>query len=155
MLQLHLDRHDYHIIYLDEFAISSRNFAQYSWSQNGSKGYLARRHSSFSMSFIVAFWSRRIWGALGSAGAINSNVMRKFTDGVLWSEVTAFGVDRSKIVFVMDNASIHKFKIMKDYIKEHRLFVLTTTPYWSWLNPTEKVIWWIKKKVQKYLGEGR
>ena len=81
--------------------------------------------------------------------------MRKFTDGVLWSEVTAFGVDRSKIVFVMDNASIHKSKIMKDYIKEHRLFVLTTTPYWPWLNPTEKVIWWIKKKVQKYLGEGR
>ena len=72
------------------------------------------------MSFIVAFWSRRIRGALDSVGAINSIEMRKFADGVLWSEVTAFGVDRSKIVFVTDNTFTHKSKIMKDYIKETR-----------------------------------
>ena len=40
--------------------------------------------------------------------------MRKFNDGVPWSEVTAFGIDRSNIAFVMDNASIHKSKIMED-----------------------------------------
>ena len=69
-------------------------------------------------------------------------------------ELTLGKTDR-KYVVVCDNAAIHKSKLVKAFLEETHILMVTIPPYCPVLNPVEKLILAIKQKVNKYEDEGR
>ena len=54
-----------------------------------------------------------------------------------------------------DNASIHKTFEVKNLLKLNNASLITITAYSPCLNPTEKLIRFIKQKIQAEKNEGR
>ena len=63
-------------------------------------------------------------------------------------------VDREFVV-VWDNATIHKSKLVKEFLEDTQTLMVTIPPYWPALNPAEKLILAIKQKVGKYEDGGK
>ena len=54
-----------------------------------------------------------------------------------------------------DNATIHKTKIIRELLVEHKMGLLTMKPYSPWLNPAEGYIASIKKKIRTQLERSK
>ena len=58
-------------------------------------------------------------------------------------------------VFVCDNAKTHKSEMMKEFVVENNIKIVTITPYSPCLNPTEHLIGAIKCKLNSLTASGR
>ena len=121
----------------------------------GTKGYIKHFESNFSMSFIVAISKDQLYGIIGAMQTTNSALFWRFLAEVINLHNKRFLENEKDLVLIMDNASIHKSWTTKEFINGHDLTILTTTPYWPWLNPVEKLILCIKNKIQKNQWNGR
>ena len=53
--------------------------------------------------------------------------------------------DKNFVRLAWDNVTIHKTKIVRELLDEHKMGLLTIKPYSPWLNPAEGYISSIKK----------
>ena len=53
----------------------------------------------------------------------------------------------NKLTFFLDNASIHRSKIFKKYIKENNLKIIYNVPYHSHLNPIEYIFSLLRREL--------
>ena len=73
ILQIRLETEGFEIIYFDEFSVSSRYNSFNGWSKRGEKGYVVVDYNSFSIFFIVAISSRRLYAIKGSTKPMNAD----------------------------------------------------------------------------------
>ena len=106
------------VVYIDEFTVSSRNYSNYGWAPKGSKGYLKHYENNFKMSFILAFSKNRIHGVVGSSQTSDSLVFKYFLCKTIEWIWTKLRQNLEDVVFVMDNHSIHKSEVIKNFIKK-------------------------------------
>ena len=60
-----------------------------------------------------------------------------------------------KIILVMDNASFHKSSFIRKLIEDKKVRIFTNAPHEPCLNPAEKLILVIKRKVKARRFQGR
>lgn len=56
---------------------------------------------------------------------------------------------QNKNIYFMDNASVHRSKIFKEYYNEFKLNIVYNAPYLSKFNPIENVFSLLRKYIQK------
>lgn len=78
MLQLKFENEGYEIIYFDEFSVSSRYNSFNGWSKKGQKGYMVVDYDAFSMFFIVAISSCRLYAIKGSTKPMDAEFIGTF-----------------------------------------------------------------------------
>ena len=110
---------------------------------------------AFKISCIVAFSKFRFYGLMGSSGTIDSTIFGTFLHKLLKSIHTNHSIDSNNLIFVMDNASIHKSSHVAGMLKNKAVRILTIAPYEPWLNPTEKLILALKSKLRMLHNRGK
>ena len=58
-------------------------------------------------------------------------------------------------MLIMDNWSVHVASKVNEFWITNNLRILTIAPYFTRLNPIEKLILNIKSKIRSYLSEGK
>ena len=141
-------------MYLDEFSIQLRNKSVYGWGPKGDYGFQQIHTEDFNMSFIIGFSIKRIYGVLRTTATHSHKSFITFISNILDYRVNRFeGVD-SRLVIVYNNV-IHKNKEVKEFLNKTEVQIMTIWPYSSPLNPAEKMILFIKKKIQLLRNKGR
>ena len=106
-----------------------------------------------SLSMIVAFSSKRIYGLFASYGTISSEEIKYFYSEIYTVKDTLFK-DESIPILVCDNAQYHKSKSIRKFMEGSNAKVFTFIPYSPCLNPAEQMIGYIKSKIKrKYLAK--
>ena len=59
--------------------------------------------------------------------------------------------EKHSLVIVVDNATVHKSKLIKAWINKQKMWIVTIAPYWPFLNPIESYISVIKSKIKSNL----
>ena len=143
-----LESKGYEIMYLDEFSINLRNKSVYGWAPRGNYGFQQSHIDDFNMSFIIEFSIDRVYGVLGTTSTHSHKSFITFISNILDYRVYRLkGVD-SRLAIVCDNASIHKSKEVKEYLNKTEVQIMTIWPYSPALNPAEKMILFIRQKIQ-------
>ena len=150
-----LESKDYELMYLDEFSIQLRNKSVYGWGPKGDYGFQQIHTEDFNMSFIIGFSIRRIYGVLGTTATHSHKSFITFISNILDYRVNRFEEVDSRLVIVCDNASIHKSKEVKEFLNKTEVQIMTIWPYSPALNPAEKMILFIRKKIQLLRNKGR
>ena len=75
-----------------------------------------------------------------STRANKAEVFIYFLDCSLKFRKDKFSMSNKKIVFVVDNASIHKTKEISEYVRNNKISMLTIPPYSPALNGAETII---------------
>ena len=136
------------LIWIDEFSLQARNNNLYGWWRKGNDRWVKIYPSSFSMSFVVAFSSRKFYGIIGTSETFNSIMFGYFINELVRIIKSEMDLDSRDWMLVMDNASIHKSLKIKSIIKGRRIRMMFITPYEPSLNPAEKLIMAIKAKLK-------
>ena len=89
-----------------------------------------------SISAIVGFSRNRIYGLFISLETIDSTCVRYFIAQVLQNKAKLDGDEKMQTVFVCDNVKTHKSEMMKEFVVENNIKIVTITPYSPCLNPT-------------------
>ena len=90
----------------------------------------------------------RYYGVNWKIGSINSSLIVKY----ITSWIKQFQVDNknkeNNLIIVVDNASIHKIKLVKDVIVNSKIGMVAIVPYLPFLNRIESYIGAIKYKIR-------
>ena len=154
-LQWELQYLGYELIFIDEFSWSSRNNNVYGWCRSDIKRRIESKVDTFKISCIVAFSKFRFYGLMGSSGTIDSTIFGIFLYKLLKSIHKNHSIDSNNLIFVMDNASIHKSSHVAGMLKNKAVRILTIAPYEPWLNPAEKLILALKSKLRMLHNRGK
>ena len=154
-LLLELEKSMVEQIYIDEFTVSARRNGFYGWARKGQKGALRIHSDNFSMSFVIAFSSEKIYGMIGSTEAMTAKTIAFFIKEVCEYRNRESCAKERSFVLVMDNSPLHTARSMKCFLKQSRLRAVTISPYWPALNPWEKAINAIKYFMKKDQSTGR
>ena len=146
-MQILLELIDYELIYVDEFTLNFRFNTMYGWSPIGKWSLLESNINKISMSFMIGFSSNRVYGILGTTGTHNSDSFIVFVRSAVEYRTQILENSNSNFMIVCDNSSIHKSMDVSRYISGTCLRILTICPYSPSLNPVEKLILYIKKKL--------
>ena len=71
------------------------------------------------------------------------------------SEKLNFKKSNINYYIICDNATIHKSKLISDFLIENNIRMVTISPYSPALNAAEKIILAIKQKVNKEVDNGK
>ena len=77
-LQLKLEAGGFEVIYIDEFSFNTRKQKYKGWVRKGKHGFLKKIDDDISISCVVAFSRKAIYGIAGSKGALNSQHFIQF-----------------------------------------------------------------------------
>ena len=100
------------------------------------------------MSFVVAVSSDGIEGIMASNNSINSKNFKWFINDV-FELLKSNSNYSSKVWIIMDNSRVHTSDECRGFFKKLRIKWITIPPYSPQLNPTEKLIAVIKKKLHQ------
>ena len=123
--------------------------------KRGTKGFLCRNSESTTLSMIIAFSSRAIYGLMATSKTFSHKSVVYFIDRVFKNRETLLGGRRRPAVLVGDNARIHVAKPVLKFLKQTNLRLFTITPYSPCLNAAEHLIGAIKGKVKAILLQGK
>ena len=137
-------------MYLDEFSVNFRNSSVYGWGPIGKGGFLQTHIDSFSMSFMIGFSDKRLYGVIGTSATHNQRSFIIFIQNSIKLRAEKLKIDDINFIIICDNSSIHKDVEVKNYLKETKIRILTICPYSPDLNPWEKMILYIKQTLNVY-----
>ena len=155
LLQIVLEDEGYELLYEDEFSINFRTRSNYGWGPIGDGGFLKAHEERFSMSFMVGFSCRGIYGVIGTTGSHTFETFISFISNSLWNRTNVHRLEPSKLIIIWDNSYIHKSKEVIKFLENTKIQILTICPYWPTLNPAEKLILFIKQKLKMLKVQGR
>ena len=149
MIQVKLEDLGYELMFLDEFSINFRQKTAYGWAPVRVKGFLDVNAEPFSMSFMVGFSRQRFYGIFGTTSSNNSNSFLRFVKNAIEHRTNDLKIEDKRFIIVWDNASLHISEEVKRYLSNTEVIICTIAPYSPCLNPAERLILYIKKKVMK------
>ena len=127
----------------DEMSIYINDVPYYGWSKKGKKCIIINKNNSVIPKRIT----------LGMCITMNKNIDFTLTEGSLKSNKFINFMNKvkintnNKLTFFLDNASIHRSKIFKKYIKENNLKIIYNVPYHSHLNPIEYIFSLLRREL--------
>ena len=152
-IQKYLVRDGWKLIYVDEFHLSPKTSAIYSWSKKNTPACIAMNSGSLILSFIVALSEQAIEGIMAVEKSIEGKTFYWFISDVWRKMWEKNGND--KVCMIMDNAALHKSKAVVEGIQRDGIRWVTITPYSPQLNAAEKIIAVLKYKMKKVIVSGR
>ena len=154
-IQVALEKKNYEIIYLDEFSLSTRKYVPYNWAPRGKQAYSRPCSQDFTMSFIIAFSRIRFYGIMGTMNTGNSKMFLRFIKNLTKYQSCWTNDDKDRWCIVLDNSTIHTCNEIQEELCELQVRLITIWPYSPFLNPAEKLICWVKEKVNSMMAENR
>ena len=121
----------------------------------GVKGFIVSNEDLSSISIIIAFSEKRVYGLFAFDSTTDSETIKYFISKIYQARSEGFNENNANAVLVCDNAKYHKSIATKTFIESCGVRLLTITPYWPWLNPAELIISHIKQKLKKEIVQGR
>ena len=121
-------------MYLDEFSVNFRNSSVYGWGPIGKGGFLQTHIDSFSMSFMIGFSDKRLYGVIGTSATHNQRSFIMFIQNAIKLRAEKLKIDDINFIIICDNSSIHKGVEVNNYLKETKIRILTICPYSPDLN---------------------
>ena len=155
IIQAIWDDMGYEKVFIDEFSISSHRNKFRGWASKDQKPAITAKLDNFSMYFTIAVSSNHLYGVIASDKASTAPKFIYFIDNLLISLSKNATSNIKEIVFIIDNASIHKTNEVDDYARRVKIPLLTIPPYSPALNGAETVIQALKAKVNKNRSHGR
>lgn len=153
--QEHLESKGYEIVYIDECSMGNRNKNLYGWAPVGHRGYVTEFSRSLSFHLMIAISKDRFYGVMGSHAYPNSNMFRKFIQELVTARDSDFRINNRRMILVCDNVAYHTSKKLQNYFNETEIRLLTIWPYSPSLDPVEKVILALRKKIEVLTREGK
>ena len=86
---------------------------------------------------------------------IDSTIFWQYLEELIKDQIEVEFSDKFFFLLAWDIATIHKTKIVRDLLVEHKMGLLTIKPYSPWLNPAEGYIASIKKKIRTQLERSK
>ena len=117
------------------------------WAYKGKSGYRKLIPWKFQATFIAAVSAKKIHEVLSTTKTINSQVLKYFLCKLVQS------MDKNYAI-VCDNSKVHVSKLIRDFLKEYKLWIIIIPAYCPWVNAWEKLILNIKTIARKYEREG-
>ena len=165
------------MIYLDEFSLSALKYALYNWASSGERAYFRPSNQDFTMSFMIAFSRARFYGIKWTQRSGDSKMFLGFTKSLIkyrWSlfcpvppphrgtrgggtgqNRSWYNDDNAKWWIILDNATIHTSKEIREDLRDFKVKMITIYSYCPFLNPAEKLIWWVKEKIKSNIKEDK
>lgn len=125
------------IISIDETAIYLNCNPSYGWAQRGEKCIILKNTNLISKRYTLLLAISNM-----CEGSINKEKYLNFINDIIKKVGKSYGL-------LMDNATIHKSKIFKDYVRHQKLNVIYNIPYNPETNPIEYVFGWLKNYVKR------
>ena len=119
------------------------------------KSTITTGFETMSMTFMVAFSSKHFYGIMANKNPNDSFVFRHFLSEVWEARSQYFHHIDSRFWWIIDNASIHKSDIIKEYTKKNKLSLIAIPAYSPSLNAVESIIQSIKAKMKKLQVHGK
>ena len=148
-LQYYLGSKGYPLIYIDEFHVSMHTEEFYNWSPVSTKALITMNPSSWTMSFWVAFSEKKIEAIIAWSKSINTKIFTWFISD-LWNSLRMDSRNMKNACLIFDNSSVHTNAEIVDFSLKGGLRWITIPPYSPQLNPCEKIIAVIKKKLKTH-----
>ena len=146
-----LSINNYHITYMDEFGICDSSIKQYNWSLRGVQNYWFGQKKANRFNWIIG---------VSNSGRTNIHIQKDPIDSAAFASFVTDTYEKlrnvneipdNRIVFVFDNASIHKSNLVKEAIAKTSWWALTLPPYTLEWNNSELAIHIIKRRLDKDL----
>ena len=139
---------------LDEFSANFRNGSVYGWGSIGKGGFLQTHIDNFSMSFMIGFSDKRLLGVIGTWATHNQRSFIMFIQNAIELRHEKLKINDVNFIVIYDKSSIHKGVEVRNYLKESMIRILTICPYSPALNSREKMILYIKQKLNVNKKQG-
>lgn len=136
-----LIREGYSFVSIDETSFGRSGASIFGYSQRGTKLYVRKNVPNLKNTSVVACVSKN--GLVGKQKVIGS-----FTQTSFLKYLEDLSLE-PKTVILLDNASIHHSKIVKNFANDHELILLYTPPYSPWYNPIELCFSIVKRMYYK------
>ena len=121
----------------------------------GQKGYISKTDGSFSLTMIIGFSFKRIYGWMAISKTNTADSIKWFYSKIYATKAETFSGEDNILILVGDNAITHKSIEVQKFIEGSWIRVITINPLSPWLNPCEYLIAYIKNKVKLQLAKGR
>ena len=132
------------MVYLDETGIGKNDIEMFAWTKKGTiKPIKVEGKRSKRVNVIAAKSQNQIIAPFLFEGSCNTAVFETYIQEVLCPTL------RKGQVVIMDNASFHKSKKIKELIEEKECTLVYLPPYSPERNPIENYWGVLKKKVKQ------
>lgn len=129
------------LIYIDESSFNNTKRKRRKWIKKASQNHFYDHGRIKSMNLILAISNKKVMNYFINKRNNNSTTftifLKNLKKNVLSSKDTKSMYDNNKICIIMDNATIHKTNIVKDYLNSTKFQVLYLPPYFPDLNSAE------------------
>ena len=123
-----------HIIAIDEMGSYTGETSPKQWSPKGKQHFtLVKKIKGVRYSICAAMSNKKLIHYKITKGSFNGNLFNEF----IMELVKKVNIEK-KCLF-MDNASIHKNKVLYEYVKDNKINMIYNIPYMSIYNPIEFV----------------
>ena len=148
---LWLFENNWALIHVDEFNVTDTSVKQYAWTKRGQQNYWMMSKRAGKLNSIVAVYKKGPVAIHIQERAINAVVFSEFITKIAERVREMQEIERSKVMLVFDNASIHVSKLIDEKLKENQLYTITLPPYTPEYSEAEIAISMIKSKLDSKL----
>jgi transposase len=132
------------IISIDESSMDTHISNNYGWSKKGIKIENILKHSKIRYSLILAINCKKIIHKKIIKGSANGEIFLKFI-----KDLVKKLQNKNKKYILLDNAKIHHYKKIKDFINtKPKIKLIYNIPYTPETNPIERVFGDIKRDLK-------
>lgn len=132
------------IISIDETSIDSHISNNYGWNKRGKKIVNTITHPKCRYSLILAISNKKVIHRQIIKGSSNGEIFLKFIKDLIKKIHT-----ENNNYIILDNARIHHYKKLKEYIKSKpNIRLIYNIPYTPETNPIERVFKDLKKDLR-------
>lgn len=134
------------IISIDECHFDNTLYTNYGWSQKGQKIFLKHHICKKERYTLIC--------AINNNKVIDYKIIKNSANGEIYLEFIKSICSKVKNkILLMDNARIHHYHKLKEYMKSNSNKILYNVPYMPEYNPIEKCFSIIKNKIKRNKSE--
>ena len=137
------------LINIDESVIGKNTRINYSWLSKGTSYPITNMKFNNSISLISAIWSNGFSLSALVKGTNNSEIFLKFLERMIKELQVNWDIWIHRWMILLDNWSIHKSKLITDYLKKWKAKVYFIIPYSPELAPIEMFFSKVKSQFYK------